>query len=293
MQPGPPDGDSTRPQAWQHTQRHDWPGGPAGPPLRSGASTQSQRERPRHSARRASFVILLVAGLCGLAVSVFGVAHQLLPRQFTAAQQRQIVSWELSRRWRALPAGQIFPATVDYQLPAGYVFASRPLELSAQRLGISTATDCARSLAPAAARIVGQLGCAALMRATYADSSGSMVATMGIAVLPSAKAALAAVRDLAAEEGDHAELLSALPVAHSLAGEFSDRQRQLSTLTAAGPYVIFSTAGFSDGRPLVRISTDSYLEHEMVSLADGLARAASRVLGSKPPQPRCPGAPGC
>ena len=67
-------------------------------------------------ARRAAAVIALILGLAGFAVSAFGVAIQLLPRHFTASQQRQIEAWEVMRRWQTMPAGQIFPASVSYQL---------------------------------------------------------------------------------------------------------------------------------------------------------------------------------
>ena len=68
--------------------------------------------------RRAAAVIALILGLAGFAVSAIGVAIQLLPRHFSASEQRQIEAWEVMRRWQTMPAGQIFPASVPYQLPA-------------------------------------------------------------------------------------------------------------------------------------------------------------------------------
>ena len=68
--------------------------------------------------RRAAAILALILGLVGFAVSMTGVAIQLLPRQFTAGQQRQIEAWEVMRRWQTMPAGQIFPASVSYQLSA-------------------------------------------------------------------------------------------------------------------------------------------------------------------------------
>ena len=66
--------------------------------------------------RRAAAILALILGLVGLAVSMTGVAIQLLPRQFSAGQQRQIEGWEVMRRWQTMPAGQIFPASVSYQI---------------------------------------------------------------------------------------------------------------------------------------------------------------------------------
>jgi hypothetical protein len=43
----------------------------------------------------------------------------------------------------------------------------------------------------------------------------------------------------------------------------------------------------------VLLASDSYYEHEMASLAKGLALATGRVIGALPAAPTCPGAPGC
>ena len=67
--------------------------------------------------RFAVFALLLVIALAGLAVAAVGIAHALLPRQFTAAQRRQISDWEMERRWRVLSAGKIFPASLSYTVP--------------------------------------------------------------------------------------------------------------------------------------------------------------------------------
>jgi hypothetical protein len=237
-----------------------------------------------------AFVTLLVAGLCGLGVAAVGAAHELLPRQFTAAQQREIMTWEMTRRWRALPAGKIFPATVSYPLAASVFYGEHSLRLSARRVVIGTSTSCTASLSTTAARILARHGCAALLRATYVDASGSLVATVGVAVLPDTGAARAVVSALGEGSG---EPLRALKADGTLAEEFRDPQRQLSRVAQAGPYVVFSTAGFTDGRPRVKISSDYYLDRELASLAAGLSKSASTVLGSQPPLPTCPGAPGC
>src|SRR5208282_956353 len=61
--------------------------------------------------RRIAALAALVLGVAGFAISMAGVAIWLLPRQFTAGQQRQIMAWEVSGRWQTLTAGQIFPAS--------------------------------------------------------------------------------------------------------------------------------------------------------------------------------------
>jgi hypothetical protein len=236
--------------------------------------------------------MLLTAGLAGLAVSAVGVAHQLLPRQFTRAQQRAVSTWEMERRWRALPAQTIFPASVPYELSAAMLEATSNLTLTARRLGISPSTTCTAAVSGTAIRILGKYGCSAAMRATYVDSSGSMVATLAVAVLPSASAARAAVRDLAGPRARPRELVRALRIDGTPAAGFGAAERQLSSTAEAGPYVILATAGFSDGRHHMHLA-DAYLDDEMVSLVNGLVHAPSSVLGGPVPVPSCPGTPGC
>ncbi len=238
-------------------------------------------------------VLVLGIGLCGLAAAAVGVAHQLLPRQFTVSQQRQIMTWEMTRRWRVLPAGQIFPATIAYALPAAAVNASQSLVLDARRLGIGPQVGCAAAVSPSAAAALAASHCAAVLRATYLDSSGSLIVTIGVAVMPDDQAAAQAARALAASGGGLAFAVRALPVAGTPASGFHDRQRQLIFAENAGPYVVMSTAGFVDGRRHVQLPTDYYYDQEMTSLADSVAQATGRVIGARPAIPVCPGAPGC
>jgi len=249
---------------------------------------------PRSGRRLAAFGTLLAVGLGGLAVSAVGIAHQLLPRQFTVAQQRQIVTWEMQRRWRALPAGRIFPAAVWYQLPGTAVDSGQGLALQARRLGISSQTRCAAALTGPAARILAQHHCSAVLRATYVDSSGSLVATVAVAVLPDSAMARAALGELTRSAHPAALMLvRAMRIPRTAAARFGDQQRQLSDDTSAGPYVILATAGFADGRRRVHIASDYYLDQELSSLASGLSRSAVAILGVLPAAPTCPGAPGC
>jgi len=259
-----------------------------GPPERPGASGRVAARRRRF----AVFTLLLVAALGGLAVAAVGVAHGLLPRQFTAAQRRQISDWEMERRWRALPAGKIFPATVSYTLPGADLDSGGDLNLHAQRLAISPAEPCADAFSAAAEHVLSRLGCSTALQATYVDASGSMVVTVTVAVLPGSAAATAAYNglpDMAA--GDPGPALP-YAVAGTAAAGFGEAERQLSSDVVAGPYVILSTAGFADDRTQ-RVSSDIPVSQEMSSLASGLVRSVQIMIGKTPPEPVCPGAPGC
>ncbi len=242
--------------------------------------------------RLALTLTALVLGTAGLAASAAGVSAQLLPRKFTAAQQQQIMAWETARRWRTMPAGQIFPATITYQLPGYALGASAQLSLTARLVGIARQATCQAASDPAAAAVLSAGRCAAVLRATYADQTYSMLVTVGVAVMPGNAAARSAAGQLSAGRQLHPGV-KAVPFRDTLAGAFGDRQRQLSWAISAGPYLIMSTVGYADGRPREQVSSDPYASQEMISLASGVATAVGGPLGAPPPPPRCPGAPGC
>ena len=88
-------------------------------------------------------ITAVIAGLIGLAASVSGLVIGVMPRHFSAAEQQRIMSWEVGKRWRAWPAGKIFPATITYRVPAGVLASKTGLGLSARRVGIASQAPCA------------------------------------------------------------------------------------------------------------------------------------------------------
>ncbi len=242
--------------------------------------------------RRGLTVTALFLGTAGLAASAAGVSAHLLPRKFTAAQQQQIMAWETARRWRTMPAGKIFPPTITYQLPAYTLEAGAQLPLTAHRVGIARQATCKAASDPAAAAVLATHRCAAVLRATYADQTDSMLVTVGVAVMPGATAAKSAAGQLSSGRQPHPGV-DALSFRDTLAQAFGDQQRQLSWAISEGPYLVMSTVGYADGRPREQVSSDPYVSQEMTSLADGVADAVGIPLGAPPSPPRCPGAPGC
>jgi hypothetical protein len=254
--------------------------------------------------RRAAAILALILGLAGLAVSVIGVAIQLLPRHFTATQQRQIEAWEVLRRWQTMPAGQIFPASVPYQLSAKTLQDVAPLALDALRVSIAPQeSDCAKAVTSAAAgAMLRRNGCEAVLRATYVDATRSYLMTVGVAVLPNHAAAASADSGLtpprlaaAREAGHNGRLPSGVLVVRfggTSAGLY-DYNRQVSESFAAGPYLVMYAVGYSDSRPRVAVSRDRYSDAEMTSMAEGVARSVAHALAASPAPPHCPGAPGC
>src|SRR5208337_5469360 len=253
--------------------------------------------------RHAAAILGLSLGLVGFVVSMTAVAIQLLPRQFTVRQQRQIEAWEVMRHWQTMPAGQIFPASVSYQLSAQVLQDAAPLDLGALRVSIAPQeSNCAKAVTSAAVgTVLRRNGCEAVLRATYVDATRSYVMTVGVAVLPTEAAAASAgsglsQAHLAAARDAGAVRLPAGVMVVRFGGAGASRYnyyRQIVASFTAGPYVVMYAAGYSDSRPQVPVSRDTYSYGEMKSMAAGVAQSVANTLAASPAPPHCPGAPGC
>jgi hypothetical protein len=251
--------------------------------------------RPPHRRGFGATAALVAAifGGIGLVVSLTGLAIQMLPRHFGATQQRQILAWEVSKRWRTLPAGEIFPATVRYPLSNSVLDDLTNVNLQAARVGIAPEATCAAGTDEAAARVLDAQGCQALLRASYTDESATYVVTVGVAVLGTVARATAAAAALNKATAAPQPGVDAASFAGTTAGSFGNEERQLTKSEAAGPYVIMYAAGYADGRPRVPIGNDTYAQGEMAAAAQGVQQSVASTLGAPPPAPHCPGTPGC
>ena len=204
------------------------------------------RSRRRSPARTAIALGALALGLIGLVTSLIGMATELMPRTFTAGQQRQITDWEYGRAWRTLPVGQIFPSSVAYQAPAALDDSS--LTLTARRIGVARQSTCRAVTDAAAAAVLARNGCSAMLRATYADGTDSYVVTVGVAVLPSTAQAYAAYAELSKASPVGGIVPGVHPVAFkgTAAAEFTDQRRQLTGSAPAGTYVALYAVGYAD-----------------------------------------------
>jgi SAM-dependent methyltransferase len=280
-------------QPWRDAEPQ-YPGQPArgdGPSRYEPQPPGRHRHRPVGSTVIA--VTALALGLIGLVISLIGVATELMPRTFTAGQQRQITDWEYARNWRTLMAGQIFPASIGYQAPA--VLDDSSLVLTARRIGIAGQSSCRAVTDAAAARVLDRNGCSAMLRATYTDGTDSYVVTVGVAVLPSTAQAEAAYTQLsnAAPVGGILPGVDALAFKGTPAAWFTNQRRQLSEVARAGPYVALYTIGYADSRPREPVSGDKYADGEMAGVGGGVAQAVLAEVGTPPPAPHCPGTSGC
>jgi hypothetical protein len=254
--------------------------------------------QPPYRARRGSqrwFAVIaaLVLGVAGLAVALTGIAFQLLPRQFSAEQRQQISDWEVGKRWRTMPAGTIFPASLHYELSSA-LSVDLNLQLTAYRIGIASQATCAAATDPAAVgAALARNGCEAMLRATYVDGTDSYVITVGVAAMPGSAQVNAAKGELAGVGGSSGAGVRTVPVAGSLAASFTDSRRQLSASIVAGPYLVFWAIGYTDGRPSVPVTADGYADAEMTAAGKGVAQAVASTVGKAVPSPHCPGTPGC
>ncbi|HEX4063269.1 MAG TPA: hypothetical protein VHY58_19830 [Streptosporangiaceae bacterium] len=266
-------------------------GAPYGQPLPPFEPPEPPAPR-RRLARSPRFWLTVVAallGVAGLLASAGGLAAQIMPRRFSPAQRQEIMAWQTASHWRTWPAGKIFPAQVSYQLSNTEFDATNGLTLSAHRVGIAPQTSCRNGTDRALAGVLDQRGCEALMRATYTDATGSLVLTVGVAVMRGAAPPPASLPDRSSLR----PTVKTVPFRRTLAAGFGDRQRQVAGAYSRGPYLVLYTAGFTDGRRYDQITLNPYAASEFDSLGSGVAQHIGSALGAPPPVPRCPGAPGC
>jgi hypothetical protein len=285
-----------------------WPPSPGEPRAAARGATPNPSPGTGHRARaapghragrprggrllRLALVAGLLAAAAGLAVSVFGVVVQVMPRSFTAAQREKLVTWEMGKRWRSWPAGEIFPQTIRYSL-SGRAFGGGPsLPLTAHLVGIAPQAGCRTATQRATAGVLLQHGCQMVLRATYVDTTQTFAVTVGVVVLPGISAARTAVTALGGP-GDPRSGVRPVPFRRTPTARFGDRSQKLSWDHAAGPYLVLASVGYADGRPWLARDHDTYIKDELLGLASGAGQRVASALGAVPPAPHCPGNPAC
>ncbi|MFC5749355.1 hypothetical protein [Actinomadura rugatobispora] len=213
--------------------------------------------RPRRSAR--SIAAIAVLALLGVAAVVGGAVPVVadLTREPTEREVRAAGEKEIGVRWRVLKASAIFPARLDHRvrLRSEGGRAVDPPAWSALRAGIAPAASCARAFDAAFARVMDRHGCRTVLRATYVDDTGTLVATLGLAVMPDAARALRAESDLGATYSRAAldrTGLRAVPFPGTAAAGFGDARRAAFGIESNGtPYLFFRASGWvaDRGRP--------------------------------------------
>ena len=268
---------------------------PFGPPVPVAGTPEhlpTRRTAPRPR-RKGLLLAVLSLSLVGLLAAATGLVVQLLPRTFNTAQKQQIIAWEMGKRWRTWPAAKIFPDSIQYPVP-GSALGGADLPLTAHRMGIAHQASCHTATDPAVARVLARYGCLAVLRATYGDETQSLAVTVGVAVLPTPAAAGTSESALRGQHGKGSRPgVRAVSFSRTPVARFGNRQRQLSSVRHAGPYLVFTTVGYADGRRRVHEAANLYAMAEMLGLEGGVGGWVARHLGAAPPPPACPGGPAC
>ncbi|MFD0683106.1 hypothetical protein [Actinomadura fibrosa] len=226
------------------------------------------------AARWPSRTVVALAAAAGCAVVLVAAGARLTAeatRGPTAAERAAASTAEVARRYRAWPAGRIFPAEVPYTPAEGAAETAR-------RVGIGTDTRCGTAVDAALVGPLAARGCRAVLRATYLDQPQGLAVTVGVAAFPderSARAAAALFPSRASGPG-----LRALPFAGSVAARFGDAARQSSAVAQTGPYVVAATVGYADGRPTLRARQQ---QADVPALAPRVAAAILRPLTTPAP----------
>ncbi|GAA4208450.1 hypothetical protein [Microbispora amethystogenes] len=221
-------------------------------------------------------VVLAVAAL-NVLLGAFGLVRETRSRPLTDAERARYVAQDVARRWQAWPAGMVFPE----ELP--YTGLGRTQQY-ARRVGIAPEAACGSVVDAPVAPVLGEHGCRTLLRATYVDQTATFAVTVGVAVMPSEDARTDAAADLPVDDR-----VGVRPVSFpgTVTDSFGAAQRQRTGWVGAGPYIVFLTVGYTDGRTRASVPLEEQVNSEMWPLAQTLAGRIARALGEPPDVPRC------
>lgn len=246
-----------------------------------GRGAQDRLEQERGVRRRGLFLamlgIVLVVAATNVLLGALGLLQETRSRPLTEAERAAYVKDDVARRWHILPAESVFPESL------GYTALGRSREY-AHRVGIAPESSCRGGLDSPVAATLDEYGCRTLLRATYVDQSASYAITIGVAVLKDEDARLEAAARLPVDDR-----VGVRPVSfpRTVTQSFGAAQRQRSGWIGAGPYIILSTAGYTDGRTRDAVGPEEILHSELWPTAQAIAGHIARVLSEPPDVPRC------
>ncbi len=212
------------------------PGAPVPPAGRGGA------------ARKVFGGLLTVFGVLGMLGGGALVAHA-----YSNSQQSIPNDAYGPTLWRNETTDRLFPATIGGPTST-YEADKKTAQWS--RMGISQDTSCAKGLSGKTKETAQKLGCEAVLRATYVDLTGEMVATVAIIVLPKGGTGAEEMNEyLYGQESEDVPDAAVVPYAvpGTLAAKWQENRRNgmggaRFTGGATFPYAIAVTTGAVDGR---------------------------------------------
>lgn len=230
---------------------------------------------------RRIFVVLVGAVVAVSALVVLlgtiGLLNETRSRPLTPAEQNQYKQEEIARRWQAWPATGVFPEEVKY-------LGLDRAQQYARRVGIAPETECGKGVDASVAGVLDSHGCVTLLRATYVDQTSTFVITVGVAVLKDEESRVSAGEQLGQDDR-----VGVLPVAFpgTVTERFGAEQRQRTGWVGAGPYIVFSTAGYADGRTRAAIPPEEILHSELWPAAKSVGNQIAYFLADPPKVPPC------
>lgn len=230
---------------------------------------------------RRAFVVLLgtIIAVSALVVllGTVGLFTETRSRPLTSAEQSRYQQEEVARRWQAWPATGVFPGEVKY-------LGLDRAQQYARRVGIAPETDCGKGVDASVAAVLQNHGCRTLLRATYVDQTATFVFTIGVAVLEDEEARVSAGEELTQDDR-----VGVLPVAFpgTVTERFGPEQRQRTSWVGAGPYIVFSTGGYADGRTRAAIPPEEILHSELWPAAKSIGNQIAYFLADPPTVPPC------
>jgi len=251
---------------------------------RAAALAQARREQEelRQGVRRrglflALIGVVLVVAATNVLLGSLGLLQETRSRPLTEAERAEYVRQDVARRWHAWPATMIFPDQVEY-LGLGRT------QRVARRVGIAPESSCRGGLDSPVAGVLEGYGCRTLLRATYVDQSAAYAITVGVAVLRDEEARIAATAKLPIDDR-----VGVRPVAFpgTVTERFGAAQRQRNGWVGAGPYIVFATSGYTDGRTREAVPPEEILHSELWPVAQSIGGQIARALGQPPDVPRC------
>ncbi|MFJ2649502.1 hypothetical protein ACIO1C_22610 [Streptomyces sp. NPDC087420] len=226
------------------TPHHAWATAP--PPESPSETTTRLRPVPsRPPVRAAAAVACVVLGLGLIGGAVTGswltgdsAAEPVVPDAYTTARAL----------WHSVPVDTLFPRTLKGD-GAGPGRADRTWT----RVAVAPDSACADALPPPLVKTLRPVGCTRVLRATYADSTGSSLTTVGLVFTEGEGPALTAL-EARLTTGRLAERTDHIPHTFSVEGTpaagFGEGQRASWTLEVVDgvPVVGYAVSGFADGR---------------------------------------------
>ncbi|NXY96438.1 hypothetical protein HYE82_18985 [Streptomyces sp. BR123] len=190
--------------------------------------------------------------------------------------------------WRAAPADSLFPPVLT-----GPDSGPGGADRTWTRVALAPDSDCGPALAPDWQTALAPTGCTRVLRATYADATGSSLVAVGMVFTPADATAMAGLR-------------GRLPAPPAYGFADARRAAWTASVLADAPVVVYTVSAFADGRTLEApvpaeeamrknapgAVAQAGLGHEAKAVADRMEGAVRSLASPTAPKSATAAAPG-